>query len=319
MAKSLEYHLVNLIRDDNVNNQIKLKKIKYIMQLGANIDKRVLGKSIILWAEDKGDEDIINLLAETCMEAKQIIDKDEANELANKLFDDIKHKNYDKAKKRIEDGALFYPYDSLYMILQDEALDNDNELIDMIVSEIDANEFTKEFMPLFWASNAGNNNVIKALIKKGADIDYVSAGEGNALVAAAKNNHADSVRLLIESGAAVDIETFLYKSTPLLIASYWGSVDAVKVLVENGADIHHKNSSGNTALHKACEKDQFDVIKYLISQGADINLKNNYDMTPVDMTKSLDVKKFIVNEYVQKQEKDASSMLFVCKENDFQN
>ncbi len=319
MAKSLEYHIVNLIRDDNIDHKIKLKKIKYIMQLGANIDKRVLGKSIILWAEDKGDEDIINLLAESCLEAKQVIDKDEADDLANKLFDDIKHKNYDDAKKRIEDGALFYPYDSLYLVLQDKNLDNDRELIDMIVSEIEVNEYTKDFMPLYWASSAGNNNVIKALIKKGADIDYVPAGEGNALIVASKNNHADSVRLLIESGATVDIESFLFKSTPLLMASYFGSVDAVKVLVESGANIYHKNSLGNTALHKACEKNQFDVIKYLISQGADISLKNNYDMTSVDMTKSLDVKKFIVNEYAQKQEKDASSKLFMAKRYDFQN
>jgi ankyrin repeat protein len=37
----------------------------------------------------------------------------------------------------------------------------------------------------------------------------------------------------------------------LLIAALYGYTDAVKVLLENGADVHIRNQNGETPLHKS--------------------------------------------------------------------
>ena len=57
--------------------------------------------------------------------------------------------------------------------------------------------------------------------------------------------------------------------TPLILASYWGHLATVKVLVEEGhANVEAKNNAGGTALGRAKANDKSDVVAYLRSKGA---------------------------------------------------
>jgi len=58
---------------------------------------------------------------------------------------------------------------------------------------------------------------------------------------------------------------------PLALAAREGRVNAVRFLLDQGADINARDSSGNTALTEATYYAQIPVIKELLARGANIN------------------------------------------------
>ena len=56
-------------------------------------------------------------------------------------------------------------------------------------------------------------------------------------------------------------------------AAHSGSTDAVRILLENGADPNVKETAnGQTALMFAAAADRIDVVKLLLARGADLNV-----------------------------------------------
>ena len=90
---------------------------------------------------------------------------------------------------------------------------------------------------------------------------------------AAAAGHFEVVKLLIKHGANVN-NTTLTNSTPLRAACFDGHLEIVKHLVECGADIEIANRHGHTCLMIACYKGQSKIVKYLIEKGADIGRKS---------------------------------------------
>ena len=89
-------------------------------------------------------------------------------------------------------------------------------------------------------------------------------------------NDLEAVEELIqENPEIVNIENSA-KETPLYIASYFGYIDIVELLITNGARIDHQDTRGGwTALSLAASRGHMHVVEYLIIQGANVNLKNN--------------------------------------------
>ncbi|MBU4320334.1 MAG: ankyrin repeat domain-containing protein [Nitrospinae bacterium] len=69
--------------------------------------------------------------------------------------------------------------------------------------------------------------------------------------------------------------------TPLSTAAKRGDINAVKELLNQGADVNEKNDSGNTALMSAALEGHPEAVKFLIEKGADVNAKNNRGWTPL--------------------------------------
>ena len=72
---------------------------------------------------------------------------------------------------------------------------------------------------------------------------------------------------------------------PLLLAAREGRVNAVRYLLDQGADINARDVSGNTALGEAAYYAQIPVIKELLARGANINAMSN-GATPLDLAVS---------------------------------
>src|SRR5690606_20484987 len=53
-----------------------------------------------------------------------------------------------------------------------------------------------------------------------------------------------------------------------------GHLEALRVLLEHGADPNLQNNRQNTALHLACEREHFELILTLLQFGASISLRN---------------------------------------------
>ena len=93
---------------------------------------------------------------------------------------------------------------------------------------------------------------------------------------AVKTGGIEAVRFLIEQGADLNIQNAL-GYTALIVAAEKGHTDIVKLLIENGADLDMQNITfGHTALTVAAEEGHIEIVKLLIDNYYNINIKN-YD------------------------------------------
>ncbi len=98
-------------------------------------------------------------------------------------------------------------------------------------------------------------------------------------------NSIDVVKVLLENGAdvnAVDDE----KIAALHIAAKEGYVDVARVLIQNGADVNAVDVRKLTALHYAGWKGHVDVVKVLMKNGADVNAVDSENQTALNYSVS---------------------------------
>lgn len=89
-------------------------------------------------------------------------------------------------------------------------------------------------------------------------------------------SHLGLVKQMIMNGANVNEPSQSDKNpynTPLMIASYDGKLDFVKLLVEHGACINQQDKgNGFTALIKAAFQNHADIVKFLLDNNADATI-----------------------------------------------
>ena len=148
---------------------------------------------------------------------------------------------------------------------------------------------------LMTAARTGRADVIQALLAAGADPNASEAARGQtALMWAAAENNADAIGALVANGADVSARTGdpaagepggVFSTevgltrdarsgpsfTALLFAVQLGQLDAVRALLEVGADVNDGFPDGTSALVVAAMNGQHEVGIYLIDQGADVN------------------------------------------------
>ncbi|MBQ6418207.1 MAG: ankyrin repeat domain-containing protein [Synergistaceae bacterium] len=113
--------------------------------------------------------------------------------------------------------------------------------------------------------------VIKSL-SSGAD---VRAKGGTALILAARESHAEVVKILLDAGAGVNAKQE-DGNTALMGAAYLDSAEVVKILLDAGADVNAKDNDGETALMSTKNAE---VVKILLDAGADVNAKDKNGRT----------------------------------------
>ena len=99
--------------------------------------------------------------------------------------------------------------------------------------------------PLAAATARGRRAAILTLVKAVADVNLSlpTHPTGNALSAAAASNQEDSVKLLIELGADVNVPLASEYGSALATAASWAGTEAMSNLVGAGADV-------NLAIHR---------------------------------------------------------------------
>ena len=169
--------------------------------------------------------------------------------------------------------------------------------------------------PLMSAATSGSVDAVKALVDGGADLNAREKTNGQtALMFAAWENRADVVRLLVTRGAHPGLSSFVNLldeprfdddglpipkrkgeqslgnsviggMTALHFAARDGNLDAVKALVESGADVNLvSGGDGSSPINIAVANGHYTVGKYLLDHGADPNLSNLDGLTPLYAT-----------------------------------
>ncbi len=83
-----------------------------------------------------------------------------------------------------------------------------------------------------------------------------------------------------------------YGDTPLHIVASWGDGEAIRSLVEAGADIDARGESGFTPLHCAAEQNHPEAASLLLALGARA-LNNDQDETPLELAEALESKEVL--------------------------
>ncbi|XP_047115103.1 protein fem-1 homolog B [Schistocerca piceifrons] len=175
---------------------------------------------------------------------------------------------------------------------------------------------------LWCAAGAGHLNVVKTLVKSGANVNHPTRTNSTPLRAACFDGRLDIVKYLTEHNADIHIAN-KYNNTCLMIAAYKGHLDVVSFLLEKGANPDEKAHCGATALHFAAECGHVAIVKELLDYGALIT-KNENGMSPLiaaaERTRADVVEYLITRPEVSRQEKiDALELLGASFANDKDN
>ncbi|XP_066249230.1 protein fem-1 homolog B isoform X1 [Euwallacea similis] len=132
---------------------------------------------------------------------------------------------------------------------------------------------------LWCAACAGHLNIVKALVKAGADVNHPTKTNSTPLRAACFDGRLDIVKYLTRHKADIHIAN-KYNNSCLMISAYKGHIDIVSFLLQNGANPNERALCGASALHFSAECGHVKVIKELLSFGA-IFYANDTGMTPI--------------------------------------
>lgn len=117
-----------------------------------------------------------------------------------------------------------------------------------------------------------------------------------ALVRAAKAGDVEVVRLLLAKGADAKLAT-KNDINPLMAAAGVGTkeedttgrhkteaqaIETVKLCIEAGVDINAADNRGETALHGAAREGYTEVVKFLVQHGGKLDVKSKRGFTPLD-------------------------------------
>lgn len=95
----------------------------------------------------------------------------------------------------------------------------------------------------------------------------------------------DAVRTVVEFSelpiTSIEQKGF-FGNTPLIVAAGWGNSDAVRILLDAGANINATGEDRDTALHRAVAVEALDVVQMLIDRGASVEMADAFGDTPRD-------------------------------------
>lgn len=116
--------------------------------------------------------------------------------------------------------------------------------------------------------------------------------------------------MLLEHGAAPNVQYGNEKLTPLHLAAEDGDVECVNLLIQNGASIESRNRKKQTPLHLAALSQCSETLEYLLMKGADPNAADMDGRTPlhsaiVKVTRSLECVRLLLKASANVNQADA--------------
>jgi ankyrin repeat protein len=136
--------------------------------------------------------------------------------------------------------------------------------------------------PLHWIAFHGKSEWVPRLVEMGAEANAKTIYDVMPLhiactTGACTTGHAEVVRQLLKSGADVHA-TLAGGETPLMLAARTGALDVVNLLIDGGANVDATERAGQTAMMWAAAEGHGPVVDALIEAGADpdISLKSGY-------------------------------------------
>jgi len=223
----------------------------------------------------------------------------------------------------------------LFEAIEKGELEKFEKLIKADSKLIYASEYSSGPPVIHAVARAGSIEMMKVLLKHGADLNFCCDYNGTALHYAAirgswggKHNREAMTEFLIDHGAKLDLisavvldkreeVTTSLRITRMLGLNRWflesnsrwertaihwaaanGRNEMIGILKEFGASVNHKREWGHPPLHDAIDGGHLDTVKLLVSLGADVNLANLQGETPLHCAvrgKNGEIAEFLLN------------------------
>lgn len=172
--------IVECMQNENISKELKLKKIKYIMQIATNsINGYHERKTPLYWAEEMNDKDFIELF-------KQHGGKKDKRPLT--------------LEERIKINEEFTLYTSAGMLIEAKKLLDDG-------ADIEASITKDKRIPLIvFCAGSRDAKTVEFLLDNGAYINTIDQDGITPLINAIVEERYDNVKLLVERGADISIQ-----------------------------------------------------------------------------------------------------------------
>jgi ankyrin repeat protein len=123
------------------------------------------------------------------------------------------------------------------------------------------------------AAQQGDQNALRSLLAKKADVNAAQGDGMTALHWAASRDDLEMARVLIAAGANAKATTRLNAVTPLMMACKNGNAAMIEALLKAGAEANATEEDGTTPLMLASASGSADAVKDLLDHGAEVNAK----------------------------------------------
>ena len=124
----------------------------------------------------------------------------------------------------------------------------------------------------------GDRKRLRRLLRKRRYAEPVTSW----LVYRAVWQHTRMVPFLLADGIHPDCHLHPGDGTPLMSAAAQGAIEAMRLLLDHGADPNARNERNELPLGFACSYDQWEAAKLLVERGADVNGIEAPGMTHLD-------------------------------------
>jgi ankyrin repeat protein len=144
------------------------------------------------------------------------------------------------------------------------------DIAELLLKKAEVNVISAEgFTPLHCAALSGNASLVSALINRGANVNTVDHLGYNALAFAVREGHLKAATALLSAKANVNSRIVEDDLSILHIAVLCNRRDVLKLLLDNGADVHAVTRKFQNAVHLAAKVGDSEIIQILIDKGAD--------------------------------------------------
>jgi ankyrin repeat protein len=135
-------------------------------------------------------------------------------------------------------------------------------------------------IPIFYAIDANNTELLKMLIKAGASLTIQNSENITPLAQACINGYVDSAKFLMENGASVEDVFYEEEHSILQLATEHNHLNMVNYLgsinvKENYYYLNYQNNEGMTALHIAAKNGNIKIIQRLLEFGLDQEIEDD--------------------------------------------
>ena len=138
------------------------------------------------------------------------------------------------------------------------------------MTDDEAAEFAEQ---VFNVARQGDAVMLERLLEKGLPANLRNHKGDTLLMLASYHGHQDAVKVLLKYQADPEICND-NNQMPIAGAAFKGDLAVVKLLIEAGAKVDGASADGRTALMMAAMFNRTAIVDYLLEQGADLHARD---------------------------------------------